>query len=143
MTPEQLREYRDQTNQRQKEWRDGYLAALLPDELRTYRQKVNAGLKAARDRVKETVYQAYGGWKCSCCGETERAFLSIDHINNDGASNRRKHGHVTGEMMHRWLIRNNFQSGFQVLCMNCNWGKRMNGNVCPHQVGRNDYPVRE
>lgn len=143
MSPKQLQKYRAQINRDQKEWRVSYLAAMSPDELAAYRLKLNAGLKAARDRVKETVYLAYGGYRCNCCGETERTFLSIDHINNDGASHRRDHGHVTGEVMHRWLIRNNFPSGFQVLCMNCQWGKRNNGGVCPHQVRRNDYPERE
>ena len=28
------------------------------------------------------------GRACSCCGETEPAFLTIDHVNNDGAEHR-------------------------------------------------------
>lgn len=89
---------------------------------------------------KDKVYEAYGGYQCACCGEEVRQFLTLDHINNDGASHRRE---VFGESRtsagsHRslycWIIRNNFPSMFQVLCMNCNWGKRINGGVCPHKV---------
>jgi hypothetical protein len=30
------------------------------------------------------------------------------------------------------LRRNNYPEGFQILCMNCQFGKRMNNGVCPH-----------
>jgi len=59
-------------------------------------------------------------------------FLSIDHINNDGHKHRRENNIRTGEQMYRWLAKNNFPPGFQVLCMNCQWGKRNNNGVCPH-----------
>lgn len=87
---------------------------------------------------KDKVYAAYGGYQCACCGEEIRHFLTLDHINNDGAAHRKE---VFGDSRasagsHRslycWIIKNNFPSIFQVLCMNCNWGKRMNGGVCPH-----------
>jgi len=82
------------------------------------------------------VYEYYGGAKCSCCGETQFLFLSIDHINNNGAEHRRelKHGkYTTGVAMARWLIANNYPDGFQILCMNCNLGKQRNGGICPHK----------
>ena len=50
--------------------------------------------------------------------------LSIDHINGDGYKRRtieRKHG---GTDFYRWLIKNNFPEGFQVLCMNCQFKKK-------------------
>src|SRR5262252_4538483 len=31
---------------------------------------------------------AYGG-ECACCGETEPVFLTLDHVNGDGAAHRR------------------------------------------------------
>jgi ABC-type uncharacterized transport system substrate-binding protein len=34
---------------------------------------------------------------------------------------------------YKWLARNGYPSGFQILCMNCNHGKSRNGGVCPHQ----------
>jgi len=33
-----------------------------------------------------------------------------------------------------WIRKNNFPKGFQVLCMNCNWGKgHSKDNKCPHE----------
>lgn len=105
-------------------------------------RKYNAYMKEKRARIKEAVFAAYGGYKCACCGETERLFLTIDHINNDGAAHRRKIvGKRTGAgyPTYKWLLDNHFPKGYQVLCMNCNHGKRMNDGICPHQVRCNDY----
>ena len=99
-----------------------------------------------RKRVRDATFAAYGGNICACCGETEAKFLTLDHIKNDGASFRKaiyrknKKGNTAGYHTYNWLSRNGFPSGFQVLCMNCNYGKRMNAGVCPHQTKRNDYP---
>jgi hypothetical protein len=95
-------------------------------------------VKAKKQRVKDAVFGAYGGYVCACCGETEPLFMSIDHINNDGAKWRKEtlgSRMATGWQTYRWLFKNSFPEGYQVLCMNCNFGKRMNGGVCPHQTG--------
>lgn len=86
-------------------------------------------------RLKLKVYDAYGGQFCQCCGETEISFLSLDHINNDGAKHRREiSAHkMSGKTFYKWLIKNNFPYGLQVLCMNCQFGKKQNNGVCPHQ----------
>jgi hypothetical protein len=84
---------------------------------------------------KRIVYEAYGGAFCACCGEDNYKFLSIDHINNNGAEHRRQLKGKTRSTKHMcsWLIKNNFPSGFQVLCANCNWGKHANKGICPHK----------
>src|ERR1019366_4483037 len=41
--------------------------------------------------TQEDFIAAYGG-KCACCGETERIFLTIDHIGGGGAEHRRQFG---------------------------------------------------
>lgn len=94
------------------------------------REDHHRGMRRVDARIKEAVFQAYGGFICACCGETEKTFLSIDHIHNDGAEHRRQIG--TGNV-YRWLRDNGFPSGFQVLCMNCQWGRKLRG-VCPHQA---------
>lgn len=92
--------------------------------------------------LRDEVVAAYGG-KCACCGETEPRFLSIDHVNNDGAAHRRslgatkRNGEGGGSATLAWIKKNGFPSGFQVLCMNCNMGKFRNGGTCPHQTNRN------
>lgn len=99
---------------------------------------------AKRARIKEATFAAYGGYICACCGETERNFLTLDHINNDGAAYRRSlygNRNAAGIVTYRRLVRDGFPVGFQVLCMNCNHGKRMNNGVCPHKARSNDHPL--
>lgn len=88
--------------------------------------------KKSTEKLKDDVLKAYGGAFCNCCGETIREFLVVDHINNDGNIHRKTVGNV-----YRWLRENNFPNGFQILCQNCNWGKRVCG-ICPHKLEKTD-----
>ena len=101
---------------------------------------------AAR-RLRALTHYSGGAPLCKCCGEPELSFLVFDHINNGGTAHRRLIG-KSGTRFVDWLIQNNFPDGYQVLCHNCNWGKRLNP-VCPHKrldeesrltVGINDEP---
>lgn len=90
-------------------------------------------------RLRDQCFAAYGGYECSCCGETERVFLSIDHVYGKGSQHRReikKSGQANN--LYVWLRRNKFPSGFQVLCMNCNLGRYRNGGICPHHKSCGD-----
>lgn len=91
-------------------------------------------------RLRHQAIEAYGGYKCACCGQTEPLFLTIDHIENDGAKHRASLGDWRGAKMFRWLRDNGYPKGFQVLCMNCNHGKMRNNGVCPHQEGVTTIP---
>lgn len=79
---------------------------------------------------KRLVLTHYGGNppKCACCGETEYEFMTIDHTQDNGAEERKRIGR-SGAPFYRWVIDNNYPSGYQVLCRNCNWGKFR--GVCP------------
>jgi len=91
---------------------------------------------AYRLKLKTECFNAYGGCLCKCCGEKELAFLSIDHINNDGAKERKKLKTVGGGAnFYRYLKRHNYpdKHRYQVLCMNCQTGKKNNKGICPHQ----------
>ncbi len=134
MTPDEVAAFRKKVNDRQNLRRQRKLEAMTPRQLAAFRRTLNKGNNERREKVKEQVYLAYGGYKCACCGETEPSFLSIDHINNDGAKHKRENRLHTGEQMYRWLVRNDFPDGFQVLCMNCQWGKRNNSGICPHKL---------
>jgi len=76
-----------------------------------------------------------GTMKCMCpdCNEDHYDFLTIDHVNNDGAKHREEIG-VGGSNLYGWLIVNDFPEGFQVLCMNCNFSKGKHGYCSKHQV---------
>ncbi len=82
----------------------------------------------ARQELRLAAIRAYGG-RCACCGEDELVFLAIDHINGNGAAQRKD----LGNHLSRWLRNNNFPGGYQVLCHNCNWAKYRGG--CPHHAG--------
>lgn len=71
--------------------------------------------------------------KCACCGETGLPFLTLDHIEGDGAKQRRAVKEARGNGFFYWLKKNAFPSGIQVLCANCNFAKRV-GPCCPHQL---------
>jgi hypothetical protein len=81
--------------------------------------------KERNQEIQEEVFSAYGG-KCTCCGEAGTAFLSIDHIDGYNGNSPRK-----GANLYRWLKRNNFPTGFRVLCMSCNFALGHHG-YCPH-----------
>jgi hypothetical protein len=89
---------------------------------------VNQLNRESNHRLVNEVIDGYGG-KCVCCGETRKEYLSIDHINGDGNKHRKEMG-FSGHQFYRWLKKNNYPKGFQVLCFNCNMGKR-NFSVCP------------
>ena len=84
-------------------------------------------------KVRNIVRKAFGN-KCACCGETEPLFLSIDHVKNDGNIDRNTNGRrVCGGMLYRRIINEGFpKDKYQLLCMNCNFGKSKNYGVCPH-----------
>jgi hypothetical protein len=88
-----------------------------------------------RDRVR--ALEHYGELKCVCCGEDEFSFLSLDHIIDGAGSPQRRdlfgNKFVAGHHMYRKVRLLGFPEGFQVLCMNCQVGRRDNGGVCPHK----------
>lgn len=84
--------------------------------------------KIRRNNDRKLVFKHYGE-KCECCGESNIKFLTIDHINGGGRKHRKE---IKGHL-YSWLVKNNFPNGFQVLCYNCNCGKRINNGICPHK----------
>lgn len=79
--------------------------------------------------IAKEVFEHYGK-TCVCCGESEFLFLTIDHVNGGGTKHRKEVGQ--GTKFYRWLRREGYPDGYQVLCMNCNLGRHRNGGVCPH-----------
>ena len=134
---ERMRKWRADNPEKAKEhgrnWRLKKLTTGSPDDIAAFRRQEAKHARDTHQRCKNQVFAAYGGCVCACCKESEKSFLSIDHINNDGAKMRREKlysGNGTG--FYQWLRKNNFPAGFQVLCMNCQFGKKKHG-ICPHQ----------
>jgi len=93
--------------------------------------KVRAYQSGRDEELRTQTFAAYGGPECRCCGESIREFLVIDHIDGGGNKHRTEVG--GGLAFYRWLRKNGFPDGYQVLCLNCNWGKFINHGVCPHR----------
>jgi hypothetical protein len=87
--------------------------------------------KRWRDGLKRRVLAAYGA-HCACCGEGRAVFLTLDHINADGAAERRAYRERGGTSTYTRVLREGFPPGYQVLCWNCNAARHLEG-VCPHQ----------
>ena len=136
--PEKVKAYK-------KKWTDKNKEKIkIKDEL--YRKnnpiKVRKWDKDAKIRRRLKVLNYYGGTppKCKCCGEDEIKFLSVDHINNDGAEHRKKTNIRGGNNAHKWIIKNKFPPIFQILCYNCNCAKGFFGE-CPHSQRRGSRKV--
>lgn len=80
--------------------------------------------------LKFEVLSHYG--VCYCCGESRIEFLTIDHINGDGAVHR-KEINMIGYRFYVWLRNNNYPEEFRTACANCNMATRFN-KVCPHKL---------
>lgn len=101
-----------------------------PSGGRTRCEECSVRYKEKAAKLRQEVFDVYGGAKCACCGETIDRFLTLDHMNNDGSEHRRTVGRTS---VLKWLKDNNYPPGYQVLCFNCNMGKHLNGGVCPHK----------
>jgi len=111
--------HKEQHHQRMKKWREEH-----KKEVKEYQKK---------SRMQVLIHYSGNPPKCACCGEDHLEFLSIDHINNDGAEHRKTVD--SGTQICRWLIKYNYPSGFQILCHNCNMSKGFYG-ICPHETAR-------
>ncbi len=102
-----------------------------PDKAKAKAARRPAGwCQRQRRRLRSEILNAYGA-QCACCGESTPEFLTIDHINNDGADHRRE----IKTSLYRWLKARGFpKHNYQLLCFNCNCAKGIHGE-CPHKRG--------
>ena len=98
------------------------------EQLREKNQRVHLKRKAeGKDRqyhaaLKYEVLEHYGNGSCTCvrCGFSDIRALSIDHINSDSKSKR-----ISSYRLYLQLRRDGYPEGYQTLCMNCQFIKRM------------------
>lgn len=81
-------------------------------------------------KIKKIVIKYYskGTMRCMNCKYNNIYALSIDHIHNNGNEHRRILKNKSGNNFYYWLIKNNFPSGYKVLCMNCQFIKKHRRN---------------
>ena len=123
------RKYRKEHKERQEETTRSWKKEN-PDRIKLHllaRRKVTAAIKAK-------VLTHYGNGKLACvrCGESRMACLSIDHVNGSGFKHRRKLGIGSGKPFYLWLKKNDYPIGYQTLCMNCQFVKRVENNEGCH-----------
>lgn len=91
-----------------------------------YRETYRAA-RAFQHRVLRDAVLNHYGYECQLCGFSDERALQIDHINNDGAADRRR---LTGgnrggsEAVYYYLRDHGWPEGYQTLCANCNAIKR-------------------
>ena len=92
----------------------------------------SASVKKYYKQLKDETFNAYGGWTCACCGESDPKFLSFDHVYDDGHVDRKMFG--DNRILWIQLRKQGFpeKNRYQILCFNCNFGRAINGGFCPH-----------
>lgn len=85
---------------------------------------------------RQNCFDGYGG-KCVCCAESNYAFLTIDHVNQNGAEERKKNQSAGGVLLYKKLVELGFPAGYQLMCFNCNCARSLRSNgICPHELQR-------
>lgn len=112
-------------------------------------ERAKPAVQAWRDRNKERIaaynrrYLAeararviahYGG-ACTCCGETEDAFLTIEHKEGVPESHMVNGKRKSGAQKYLTIEAEGFPQHLTVLCFNCNLAKAFRGR-CPHEDER-------
>ena len=99
--------------------------------------------QANREKIREqsrqrriTVLSHYSDGKmvCNCCGDNHVEFLCVDHINGGGNKHRAT---LTHKDFYYFLVKENYPSGYRVLCHNCNASLGHYG-YCPHQKDKDN-----
>lgn len=95
------------------------------------RKRVRKAGGTYRVELRREVIVAYGG-RCTCppCGEATYEFLTLEHLNADGAAHREKVGrNAQAQLLD--IKNRGFPAEYTILCYNCNLSKAIYG-VCPH-----------
>lgn len=72
-------------------------------------------------KIEVLAHYGNGNLKCVKCGFDDLRALSLDHINSNGAEERKKRPRGS---LYLYVKKNNYPKGYQTLCMNCQWIKR-------------------
>jgi hypothetical protein len=83
----------------------------------------------AKVKIRRSVLDAFGR-SCAICGFSDERALTLDHILNNGASERKELGE---RVVYYRALKLEYKSEYRILCMNCQFIER-------HKAGRqNQY----
>lgn len=95
------------------------------------KERIRVNGRNFHERVWSEAIKFFG--PCACCGESTPEFLSLDHINGNGAEERKKG--KSGMMILSALRRAGWpeesKNEYRLLCFNCNFSIGHYG-FCPH-----------
>ena len=118
----------------QREWRARRKAAGLPihspDRLAKQARWLAETYRAAREALFDII-----GRRCVGCGHPDQRVLEFDHINDDGAEDRRRFKGARSMLVHYLANPEEARAKLQALCRNCNWLKRK-GHPLPLEAAR-------
>jgi hypothetical protein len=125
---EYLKTWRKDNAKHIKKYRKQYYKENPPDRTeyhKWYEENYRDKRKSLYLGYKSKFFEMYGN-QCSCCGESTKEFLTIEHIQGQ-----------IGQKKDSWAYRkatNEYRPDlYEVLCMNCNFSKGKYG-YCPHQI---------
>lgn len=135
---QQAKEWRQEHKEQKREYDKRYRLKHIA-ELRVKRRiaaqirrkehpgEVRRAVRESHERLKISVLAHYnnGIVRCFRCGESRLACLSIDHIKGGGAKHRKELGVKSGFNFYYWLRAHGYPEGYQTLCMNCQFIKRV------------------
>lgn len=88
-------------------------------------QNARKWTKKNHHKLKQLAINKLGGI-CVRCGFSDRRALQIDHVNGDGAKER-KIGMINSTSIYKKVLADK-ENKYQLLCANCNWIKRVENN---------------
>ena len=103
-----------------------------------YYKKEKEWVKFHSLKTKVSFFRLIGNGKiqCACCGMVDIEFLTLDHLENDGSTEKRELNCKRGG----WQFYNKIRkmkgfdkSRYQILCFNCNIARGTLG-ICPHEM---------
>lgn len=78
-----------------------------------------------------------GNIRCECCGIDDIDFLTLDHIQNDGAKEKKELSNGQGgEWLYAKIMKKEYilsSERYRILCFNCNSARGAMG-ICPHEM---------
>ena len=105
------------------------------ESIREYQKQYR---KTYKIKIQNKIFKAFGE-KCTCCGKTDRQFLTIDHINGRTGNHKRKK--ITGTKLWAKIVREGCdKTKYQILCFACNLSKGVHG-ICAHKWPSKKLPT--
>ena len=91
----------------------------------TNKEEIRERGKQERKRIRREILKHYSNnsYKCANCGYDIYESLVIDHAYGGGNRHRKEIKESGTSSFYRWLKKNKFPLGFQVLCHDCNFLK--------------------